>query len=110
MASITILPAATAVESVRLTRRGRLVVTLLGSLLAATLASVAISAVTASDAMASDVATSRYTVKSGDSLWSIATQLAPGSDPRDLVVQLTQLNPTAESGVFAGQVLTVPRP
>ena len=106
MASITVLSAASDYQPVRLTRRGRLVLTLLGSLVAATVASVAISAVTASDAVASDVATAEYTVKPGDSLWSIA----PGADPRDLVVELTRLNPASEAGVFAGQVLIVPAP
>ncbi|NDB18088.1 MAG: LysM peptidoglycan-binding domain-containing protein [Actinobacteria bacterium] len=110
MASITIVSAASDYQPVRLTRRGRLVLTLLGSLVAATVASVAISAVTASDAVASDVATAEYTVKPGDSLWSIAREIAPGADPRDLVVELTRLNPASEAGVFAGQVLIVPAP
>lgn len=92
----------------RLTRRGRLVVTLLGTVLAGSIGSAVIGLATATDAMATDSATVAYTVKPGDSLWSIAQHLQPTGDPRDLVVQLTRINPSAASGLMAGQVLQLP--
>mgnify|MGYP006271756983 FL=1 len=108
MASIAVLHTPSQVQTVRLTRRGRLVLTLMGSMLTASVGAVAVGAVTASDASASTVVTAQYTVKPGDSLWSIARHIAPGADPRDLVVELTRLNPAVHSGVMAGQVLVVP--
>jgi Tfp pilus assembly protein FimV len=33
-----------------------------------------------------------YVVRSGDTLWSIARQLSPGDDPRQVVDRLVQLN------------------
>jgi len=50
------------------------------------------------------VATS-VTVRSGDSLWSIAARVAPRSDPRQVVDRLRQLNHLSSVQLTPGQTL-----
>ena len=45
-------------------------------------------------------------VQPGDSLWSIAESLAPGSDPRPLVVELREI--AGPGSLQPGQLLTIP--
>ena len=47
-------------------------------------------------------------VQPGSSLWSVATALDAGADPRDLVAEIVQLNQLGDSGVEAGQPIAVP--
>jgi LysM repeat protein len=92
----------------RLTRRGRLIVTLLiaGVLL------VALSlARTATQAGSTPQRSTRPTVvvQSGDTLWDIARKAAPGADPRATVARILELNDLdSASSVRAGQQLTLP--
>jgi nucleoid-associated protein YgaU len=44
-------------------------------------------------------------VHAGDSLWSIAARIAPGSDPRAVVAQLQQLNHMSAPVLRPGQLL-----
>ena len=44
----------------------------------------------------------------GMSLWSVATELDPSMDPRDLVAEIVQLNQLDGSGEQAGQAVAVP--
>lgn len=84
-------------SGVRLTRRGRLVLVaapllLLAvavALLAATLVPTA-KASTASGVV--DNGLTQITVVEGDSLWSIAQEVAPQRDPRDVVSEIVELN------------------
>lgn len=55
---------------------------------------------------AAPVADTTYVVHPGDTLWSVAEQLAPRSDPRVVVDQLAELNGGADLRV--GQVLRLP--
>ena len=48
------------------------------------------------------------TVRSGDSLWSIAQRAMPQTDPRDAVNALRQANDIKGSALTPGQVLRVP--
>ena len=48
------------------------------------------------------------TVMSGESLWSIAQDLAPHADPRDVVEDIARLNVLESSTVSAGQRLAIP--
>lgn len=48
------------------------------------------------------------TVMSGDSLWSIAEEVAPTADPRDVVDAITRLNSIDGGVLVAGQQLAIP--
>jgi Tfp pilus assembly protein FimV len=50
-----------------------------------------------------------YVVQPGDTLWSIARQVAPDRDPRPVVDALVEAN-DLHGGLQAGQELTVPVP
>jgi len=94
----------------RLTRRGRGVIT---TLAAAPLAIAAfVFALNGGGATAtlggSGVPFQYVTVDSGESLWQLAETIAPGADPRDVIEQLMQLNRLESSEVFPGQQLAIP--
>ena len=46
-------------------------------------------------------------VQPGDTLWSIAKAQVPGSDPRDVVGTIRDLNQLESADIFPGQTLTV---
>jgi LysM repeat protein len=48
------------------------------------------------------------TVQSGDSLWSVASRLAPKADPRDVIADLVNLNGLSSAVVTPGQQLAIP--
>jgi hypothetical protein len=50
-----------------------------------------------------------YTVKPGDTLWSIACRIAPGQDPRRVIDQLIADNHLRGS-LQAGQAIDLPAP
>lgn len=88
----------------RLTRRGVLVLALAVAALAVGLVVIAWrcapSAVAGRSAQPETV-----TVHDGDTLWSIATRLAPDRDPRAEVADLQRHNKLVGVGLTAGQVL-----
>ena len=94
----------------RITRRGRAVLTAVVALpLAAAAVFGGIGAVgaTATDTHAS--ATFSYvTVAPGESLWQLAQQIAPNADPRDVVEAITNLNALSSGVVQPGQRLAIP--
>jgi Tfp pilus assembly protein FimV len=47
-------------------------------------------------------------VSSGDSLWSIAEEVAPSADPRDVVDAIVRLNALHGAAISAGQRLAIP--
>jgi nucleoid-associated protein YgaU len=47
-----------------------------------------------------------YTVKAGDTLWSIAERLDPSADPRPVVAELAKA--TGSDTVFPGERITLP--
>jgi len=51
-----------------------------------------------------------YVVRPGDSLWSIATTVAPEQDPRGVVLELERANPGSVERLVPGQVLSIPGP
>lgn len=92
----------------RLTRRGRLVVTVLVALLLAC-ATVALSRTAAAAFGDAPVATTAVTVAPGDTLWAIAGRVAPGHDRRDVVATIAGLNSlNADAPLQAGEELLVP--
>ena len=92
----------------RLTRRGRLVVTLvlLGAVLLACVAFGARSAATG-DA-GSPVPTRMVQVGPGDTLWGIASEVAGPGQIREKVLQIEQLNALPGAALRVGQRLAVP--
>jgi LysM repeat protein len=56
------------------------------------------------------VASHRYVVREGDTLWSIATRAAAGRDPRLVVQRLSVANHLDGASIVPGQVLVVPAP
>ena len=95
--------------SLRITRRGRVV---LG--LALALPVMALSVFLASSgALAESYAPSNdfeyMTVLSGDTLWSIATMISPHEDPRDVVANIISLNQLETASLMPGQEIALPR-
>ena len=97
-----------ATSEVRLTRRGRLVVSLVSVFLAGLAGAGVITVATSTDAVASSATTS-YSVQPGDTLWAIARRIRPNADRRDTVAAILRLNPQAAGGVVVGQSLQLPR-
>lgn len=98
--------AAAPAPGMHLTARGRRVVAILASALLLTM----MSAVNALQASAHDTApaTRTVTVAPGQTLWSLALSVAPGSDPRETVYLIEQLNGMTDSALVDGQRLVVP--
>jgi len=94
----------------RITRRGRGVV---AALVAVPLVLVGGALVlNGGGAVASDsVGSSEFshvTVDGGETLWQVASEIAPSADPRDVVADLVSLNNLPSAEVAAGQSLAVP--
>lgn len=49
----------------------------------------------------------RYVVQPGDTLWQVATQLAPQEDPREVLAHLIEVNGLEGATIVPGQVLRV---
>jgi nucleoid-associated protein YgaU len=52
--------------------------------------------------------TATYVVRPGDTLWSIAVRVSPGSDPRGVVDQIARANHVDATGLVPGQELLLP--
>lgn len=48
------------------------------------------------------------TVEPGQTMWQLAEQLAPQSDPRDVIAQLVKFNQLSGVDIYAGQELAIP--
>lgn len=95
-------------SGVRLTRRGRLVIVLLG-LVAAYGGFTLLSDPAVSTSQEHHGSHEQIVVEPGQSLWDIATTIAPDDDPRDVIAEIVDLNALESSGaVQAGQLLYIP--
>ena len=54
------------------------------------------------------VARSRYVVQPGDTLWSIAVEMAPSEDPRPLVDAISSANAIDPTTLAPGQTIVIP--
>ncbi|WP_345752840.1 LysM peptidoglycan-binding domain-containing protein [Microbacterium rhizophilus] len=96
----------------RLTRRGRRVLAAIAA--APVAAGLALAIVSGGGALASRDAGApagtfdSVTVMPGESLWSIAEEVAPAADPRDVVDAIIALNQLPSSAVAAGERLAIP--
>lgn len=112
MTALTARTSTLAQPRLRMTVRGR---RLLGALLLAPVAlgvGVGIAQVPAAIAESSTSAAAEtfetHTVLAGESLWSIAADIADGRDVRDVVDDIVRLNLLDGSSVQAGQELALP--
>lgn len=107
--SSTIGPAIRA-SQLRLTRRGRLVLTTLAALpLVVAAGAFALNGGVAVASNSSSSTTFEYVqVSSGQSLWQLAESIAPGADPRDVVSDLLHFNQLGSADVHPGQQLALP--
>ena len=109
LATVTVLHApgdAEAPVASRLTRRGVVVLTL--AVLALGVALVWVARLSAPQPATGGHAPRSVTVVPGDTLWSIATRVAPQADPRAEVAALQQRNHLTTVDLMPGQVLRVP--
>ncbi|WP_424936721.1 MULTISPECIES: LysM peptidoglycan-binding domain-containing protein [Bacteria] len=120
-AGAAVLPAETAAAGLsassapktrlRITARGRRV---LAGLVALPVAgAIAFAVLGGGTALASGTQTSgasfqTVTVMPGDSLWSIATEIAPDADPRDVVDAIARLNLIRSGTLEIGQKISIP--
>ncbi len=52
--------------------------------------------------------TATYVVRPGDTLWSIAVRVSPGSDPRGVVDQIARANGVDATHLVPGQEILLP--
>jgi nucleoid-associated protein YgaU len=96
----------------RLTQRGQavlrgLVVLVMLGLMAGAALTMAHRA-DAADRPARSVVVARHVVLPGETLWGIATSVAPNADPRDTVARIVEFNALTSSAIHAGQTLAIP--
>jgi len=115
--------APTATTRFRLTRRGRIVLTtvvatpvvmaavmlaLSGGIAAATTSGVS-SGTAPGSVLQTELVSFRYvTVAPGQTLWNLAEQIAPAADPRDVIVDIVDLNHLQGTYLQPGQRLALP--
>jgi hypothetical protein len=92
---------------VRLTRRGRVVV-VLAVMVLAVLAGFTIGRGSSLAVGAGATHARHVVVEPGESLWSVATRVAPTRDPRAVVADLEALNHLSSPTVEPGERLAVP--
>ena len=93
---------------VRLTKRGRIVLATVASVLLSVMV-VLSGQITADAGSAPGVpALATVVVQPGESLWSIASVVAPTADPRETVALIRDLNEMQGSTVVPGQSVVVP--
>lgn len=104
---LTLCPPAPAsvAAPLRLTRRGVLVLAALVALVAGIVVGLAAMSASSRPAAPSGPAPAVVTVHAGDTLWSIAGRVAPGSDPRAEVADLQRLNGLSGASLQPGQRL-----
>lgn len=107
MSTLAITPSTVHTPSVRLTRRGRLVVFSVGLLLV-----LALGVLWGSGSVATEEAGIDQTlvvqVEPGDTLYDLAAQVTTDGDVNAMVEQIEDLNHLDSSVVYAGQKLRVP--
>ncbi len=109
---MTTLAITTPRTRLRLTARGRRVLAALASAPAVVAIALAVlgggAALASGDAGAPAGSFAEVTVMSGETLWSIAQQVAPDADPRDVVDAIARLNALESAAVSAGERLAIP--
>ncbi|WP_411700514.1 LysM peptidoglycan-binding domain-containing protein [Conyzicola sp.] len=93
----------------RITKRGRAVLTTLAAIpVVAGVMLVALNGGGATATNSSGADLEEVTVQAGQSLWSLAEDIAPGVDPRDVINDILSVNQLETGSVQAGQRLMLP--
>lgn len=95
-------------SSVRLTRRGRLVVFVTSLLLVLTAAFFLAGGAVGTSEKGEPVPTEIVMVGPGDTLWGIASEAATDGDVRSMMTRIERLNALESAALSAGQKLRVP--
>jgi LysM domain len=93
--------------TVRLTRRGRLVL-VLGVMLMLVLAGFTLGHGSSLAASRAPAAHRSVTVEAGETLWGVAARVAPHDDPRIVVADIESFNHLSSAEVEPGQQLVIP--
>ncbi|GAA5151065.1 hypothetical protein GCM10025768_16960 [Microbacterium pseudoresistens] len=105
-------PSTTSNTRLRLTARGRRLLAVVVALpLAAGLAFAVLSggsALASGDSAVGGSSFETVVVMPGDSLWSIAAEVAPTADPRDVIDAMVRLNLLRAGALEVGQELAIP--
>lgn len=99
-----------AVPRLRLTKRGRAVLTTLAALplIVAALVFGLNGGMATATSTTSATAFQYVTVEAGQSLWQLALQVAPSADPREVISDVVHLNQLSSPDVQVGQRLAIP--
>ena len=101
-----------AVSPIKLTRRGRMLVSTMSFAAMLAISLVSLFGIATASAKASNESsnstTTQIVVAPGETLWTIAARVNPEIDPRAVIDQIMDLNVIEGSNVYAGQVLLVP--
>ena len=110
MSTMVLTHASSSPARLRLTRRGRVVLTTV--LAVPLIAGTVFAGLNGGGAIASrDAATVQFatvTIQPGESLWDVAERVAPTADPRDAVRRIMDLNRLQSAVVQPGQRLALP--
>ncbi|HEY5230217.1 MAG TPA: LysM peptidoglycan-binding domain-containing protein [Galbitalea sp.] len=92
----------------RMTKRGRGV--LLSVLATPLVIAALVFGINAGGATATNSSTplTRVTVVGGETLWSLARQVAPNADPRDVVADIMSVNRMSSADIQPGEQLAIP--
>jgi hypothetical protein len=93
---------------IRLTRRGRLALLVAAVLCLLVGFSLGNALSFTAGSISSPAASHSIVVQPGQTLWGIATQVAPHADPRATIQQIIVLNHLPSTGVQVGETLAVP--
>ena len=113
MSTLSLAPAFTPTSArsrstVRLTRRGRLVVFLTSLFLVLGVAFLLAGGAVGTDRAGEAAPTEIVQVAPGDTLWEIASDVATDGDVRSMMSEIERLNALESTGLAAGQKLRVP--
>jgi hypothetical protein len=92
----------------RLTRRGRVVLTGLTALLITALG-IGTGTAEAANSGSPHAGMTLVTVSPGENLWSVAEKADPQADPRDIILEVIGLNKLSGTTIYPGEQLWVPR-
>ncbi|NBU31377.1 MAG: LysM domain-containing protein [Actinobacteria bacterium] len=106
--STALVAVAAPAAPIRVTRRGRLLMTFAAAV-GLTTAIMGAASFIAPPPAAGSVPTVGYVIQPGDTLWSVARSLPHHGDIREVVAELRTLNPSANKGLAVGAQIRVPK-